>query len=121
MAPVAHPAPSFSKEDRKGKGKKPSSGKNSKPNNNAERKGFNKDKSKPGKEGARKGEGKGEGKAGKSKQAVVSSPKKAGGKGANPAEKRLDPSDGNGPFTYASFLKYHGQEKGDQLWAQAAK
>lgn len=54
---------------------------------------------------------KGEGKKGK-----VSSKKGGGKKGA---EKRTDPSDGNGPFSFQSFLKYHGEEKGRDLWAKA--
>jgi len=35
-------------------------------------------------------------------------------------EKRMDPSDGNGPFTHASFLRFHGEEKGQQLWDEGA-
>ena len=33
----------------------------------------------------------------------------------------MDPSDGNGPFTLASFIKYHGEQKGKALWAKAGK
>ncbi|CAD7950217.1 unnamed protein product [Amoebophrya sp. A25] len=36
-------------------------------------------------------------------------------------EKRVDPSDGNGPFTKASFIRFHGDDKGLQLWNQAGK
>lgn len=52
-----------------------------------------------------------------------SSQKKGKGKGQNAvsAEKRIDPSDGNGPFTHASFLKYHGEDKGEKLWQKAGK
>lgn len=35
-------------------------------------------------------------------------------------EKRMDPSDGNGPFTLASFIRFHGEEKGQQLWDEGA-
>lgn len=35
------------------------------------------------------------------------------------AEKRTDPSDNNGPFSFASFIKYHGKELGESLWEQA--
>lgn len=47
--------------------------------------------------------------------------RKGGKKGDGKAleEKRLDPSDNNGPFTYASFIKYHGEKKGESLWKQA--
>merc|ERR1712194_123867 len=34
-------------------------------------------------------------------------------------EKRKDPSDGRGPFSHASFLKYHGEKFGQKLWDQA--
>eukprot|EP00747_Dinoflagellata_sp_TGD_P178740 gnl/TRDRNA2_/TRDRNA2_28248_c0_seq1.p1 gnl/TRDRNA2_/TRDRNA2_28248_c0~~gnl/TRDRNA2_/TRDRNA2_28248_c0_seq1.p1 ORF type:complete len:671 (+),score=159.87 gnl/TRDRNA2_/TRDRNA2_28248_c0_seq1:88-2100(+) len=36
-------------------------------------------------------------------------------------EKRLDPSDGKGPFTYASFIKFHGEAHGKSLWEQAGR
>lgn len=46
---------------------------------------------------------------------------KGAGKGTKGGgEKRLDPSDGNGPFTKASFIKFHGEDKGLQLWSQSA-
>lgn len=38
-----------------------------------------------------------------------------------PAEKRIDPSDGNGPFNLPSFVRFHGKEKGEKLWNQAGK
>ena len=41
------------------------------------------------------------------------------GKGKSRQEKRFDPSDGNGPFTLASFKKFHGDEKGQELWDMA--
>lgn len=64
---------------------------------------------KGGKDGKGKGKGKGVQKQGE-KQTMK-----------NKVEKRRDPSDGNGPFTYQSFIKFHGQEKGDMLWKQAAE
>ncbi|CAD7928566.1 unnamed protein product [Amoebophrya sp. A120] len=66
------------------------------------------------------------GKKGSQKGVIKSNDKPRHGKGSSQPvgevkmiEKRMDPSDGNGPFTHASFLKYHGEEKGQQLWDEA--
>lgn len=69
--------------------------------------------------------GKGKGKTGvRHQNQKVKGSGKAGKKGDNnaaPVEKRMDPSDGNGPFTYASFIKFHGDAKGVSLWNKAGK
>jgi len=66
---------------------------------------------------------KGDGKKGKKGKAVAKGKGKGKGKKGsappNDVEKRIDPSDGNGPFSKASFIKFHGEEKGDQLWEEA--
>ncbi|CAD7975496.1 unnamed protein product [Amoebophrya sp. A25] len=55
----------------------------------------------------------------KSKSKGKGGKKGTGTKGGQ--EKRVDPSDGNGPFTKASFVRFHGEEKGLSLWNQAGK
>merc|ERR1712034_214277 len=31
-------------------------------------------------------------------------------------ERRIDPSDGNGPYTKAEFVAYYGEEEGNAIW-----
>jgi len=57
---------------------------------------------------------------GKAKGVIHSKVKTSKGKGKGgkaPQEKRVDPSDGNGPFSYASFVRYHG-EQGEKLYGK---
>lgn len=62
---------------------------------------------------------KGSGKGGAAAAASVTG--NGGGALRVPLEKRLDPSDGNGPFTLASFKKFHGEDLGESLWEQAGE
>lgn len=54
---------------------------------------------------------------GKSKSIAKGSSK--GAKGTKGGEKRIDPSDGNGPFSFNSFKMFHGEELGKIYWDQA--
>jgi len=61
---------------------------------------------------------------GKAKGVIHSKVKTSKGKGKGgkaPQEKRVDPSDGNGPFSFASFVRYHGEQKGKALWEKAGR
>merc|ERR1711964_786192 len=37
------------------------------------------------------------------------------------AERRIDPSDGNGPYTKAEFVAYYGEEDGNAMWDTASR
>lgn len=81
-------------------------------------KGGNKgDKQEGGSKTPKGGKG---GAAGAGSTKVAKEEKSKKGKGKGGAEKRIDPSDGNGPFTKASFIKFHGEKKGMELWNTAA-